>query len=98
MISAWRFQPGSLTHMLVVWIGMGLFWSASHGRSEACPLFSVHAGLTFPVERVDPVWTCKLQAIIQSYTTESKVGPIRTALSLNPCIGICWIILRLPQP
>ena len=67
--------------MLVVWIGMGVLASAGYGRSEACTLSPDHAGLTFPVERVDPVWTCRLQAIIQSYTTESKVGPIRTALS-----------------
>lgn len=55
--------------------------SAGYGRSEACTLSPVQAGLTFPVERVDPVWTCRLQAIIQSYTTASKVEPIRTALS-----------------
>ncbi len=81
MISAWRFQPSPVTHMLVVWIGMGVLLSAGYGRSEACTLAPIHAGLAFPVERVDPVWTCRLQAIIQSYTTESKVGPIRTALS-----------------
>ena len=81
MISAWRFRPGSVIHMLVVWIGTGILVSAGYGRSEACPLPPDHAGLTFPVERVDPVWTCKLQAIIQSYTTVSKVGPVRTALS-----------------
>ncbi|MBX3330828.1 MAG: hypothetical protein KF722_10535 [Nitrospira sp.] len=67
--------------MLVVWIGMGILVFAGYGRSEACLLSPDHAGLTFPVERMDPVWTCKLQAIVQSYTTVSKVGPIRTALS-----------------
>jgi hypothetical protein len=67
--------------MLVVWIGMGIFVSAGYGRSEACPLPPDHAGITFPVERVNPAWACKLQAIVQSYTTVSKVGPIRTTLS-----------------
>lgn len=81
MISAWRFQSGPVTHRLVVWVGMGIFLSAGYGRSEACTLFPDHAGLTFPVERVDPVWTCRLQAIIQGHTTASKVGPVRTALS-----------------
>ena len=81
MISAWRFQPGPVTHMLVVWVGMGVLVCAGYGRVEACTLSPDHAGLTFPVERVDPAWTCELQAIIQSHTTESKVGPIRTALS-----------------
>ena len=81
MIFTWRFRPGPVTYMLVVWIGMGVLVSAGYGRSEACTLPSNHAGLTFPAERVDPVWTCRLDAIIQTYTTVSKVGPIRTALS-----------------
>jgi hypothetical protein len=81
MISARRLQPSPVIPMLVAWIGMGVLVSAEYGRSEACTLSPDHAGLTFPVERVDPVWTCRLQTIIQNYTTESKVGPIRTALS-----------------
>ena len=81
MISAWQVQSSLMTHMLVVWIGMGILFSVGYGRSEACTLSPDHAGLTFPVERVDPDWACRLQTIIQSYTTESKVGPIRTALS-----------------
>ncbi|MDF0673322.1 MAG: hypothetical protein P0120_03115 [Nitrospira sp.] len=67
--------------MLLPWIGMGILVSAGYGRSEACTLSPDHAGLIFPVERVDPVLTCRLQAIIQNHTTESKLGPIRTALS-----------------
>jgi hypothetical protein len=35
----------------------------------------------FPVERVDPSWACRLQAIISNYTTSNAVGPIRAALS-----------------
>ncbi|BFU93159.1 MAG: hypothetical protein NTAFB01_43460 [Nitrospira sp.] len=81
MISAWRFRPGPVAHVLVVGIAMGTVVFAGYARSETCTLPPVHAGLTFPVERVDPVWTCRLQAIVQSYTTVSKVGPIRTALS-----------------
>lgn len=81
MISAWRFQPSPVTHMLIVWIGLEVLVSAGYGRAEACTLSHDHAGITFPVERVDPAWRCRLQDIIQSYTTESKVGPIRTALS-----------------
>jgi len=81
MISTWRLQPGPVTHLLVVWIGLGAFVSAGYGRAETCTLSPDHAGLTFPVERVDPAWACRLQGIIQSYTTESKVGPIRAALS-----------------
>lgn len=81
MISAWRFQPGPVTRMLLPWIGMAILVFAGHGRSEACTLSPDHAGLIFPVERVDPAWTCRLQTIIQNHTTESKLGPIRTALS-----------------
>ncbi|NGZ09165.1 MAG: hypothetical protein CV088_07220 [Nitrospira sp. LK70] len=81
MNSAWRFRPGPVTHMLVVWIGMGILVSAGYGRAQACTLPPDHAGLIFPVERVDPVWTCRLQAILQNHTTESRLGPIRTALS-----------------
>jgi hypothetical protein len=81
MISARRLQPGPVTHLLVVWIGLGVFVSIGYGRAEACTLSPDHAGLTFPVERVDPVWACRLQGIIQNYTTESKIGPIRAALS-----------------
>jgi len=81
MISAWWFQPRPVIPLLVAWIGLGVFVSVGYGQAEACTLSPDHAGLTFPVERVDPVWACRLQTIIQSYTTESKVGPIRTALS-----------------
>ncbi|MBH0201045.1 MAG: hypothetical protein HP496_01770 [Nitrospira sp.] len=81
MISAWRFQPGPLTQMLVVWIGLGVFAPAGYGWAESCTLSSDQAGLTFPVEGVDPIRTCRLQAIVQSHTTKSKVGPVRTALS-----------------
>ena len=76
---AWRLHP--VAPMLVAWIGMGVLLSAGYGRSEACTLPSDHAGLTFPVERVNPVWTCRLQIVIQNHTTESKLGPIRTTLS-----------------
>ena len=81
MIPARRLQSGPVPRMLVVWIAMGVLASSGYGRAEACTLPPDHAGLTFPVERVDSAWTCRLQAIIQSHTTESKVGPIRTALS-----------------
>jgi hypothetical protein len=81
MIFAWRFQYGPVTRMLLAWIGMGILVFAGYDRSEACTLSPDHAGLIFPVERVDPVWTCRLQAIIQNSTTESKLGPVRTALS-----------------
>ena len=50
-------------------------------QAESCVLTSQHAGVTFPVEKVDPVWVCRLQSIVDNYTTVNTVGPIRAALS-----------------
>ena len=79
MTFARQSRPVSL--MLVAGIGLTVLLSAWYDTSEACTLSPDHAGLTFPVERVDPVWTCRLQAIIEHHSTESRVGPMRTALS-----------------
>ena len=81
MISAARFQPGPLAHLRAACIGTVVVLSSWYGWSEACTLSSDHAGLTFPVERVDPVWVCRLQAIVQNNSIESELGPIRTTLS-----------------
>lgn len=81
MISAARFHPGHLARLLVVCIGTVVVLSSWYGRSEACTLSPDQAGLTFPVERVDPAWACRLQSIIQNNSIESQLGPIRTALS-----------------
>lgn len=81
MISAARFHPGSLARLLVVCVGAVVFLSSWYGRSEACTLSAEHAGLTFPVERVDPAWACRLQSIIRNNSIESRLGPIGTALS-----------------
>jgi hypothetical protein len=68
-------------NMLVAGFGAVVILSAGHAPAEPCLLSPNHAGLTFPVERVDPDWTCRLQIIVQGYTTENKVGPLRAALS-----------------
>jgi hypothetical protein len=81
MISAAGFHRGPLAHLLVVWIGTAVVLSSWYDRSEACTLSPDHAGMTFPVERVDPAWVCRLQAIIQNNSIESQLGPIRTTLS-----------------
>jgi hypothetical protein len=41
---------------------------------------SQHAGVTFPIEKVDPDWTCRLQAIVGNYTIANRLGPIRIGL------------------
>ena len=81
MSSAWRVKQRHIIGIVIAGFGVGLFLSPEQGRTESCSLLRDHAGLTFPVERVDPAWTCRLQPIVQSHTTESKIGPIRAALS-----------------
>lgn len=49
-------------------------------QAESCHLAPQHAGITFPVDRIDPAWACRLQPIIDDFTTANKVGPIRTPL------------------
>ncbi|MGC4099157.1 MAG: hypothetical protein QM706_18755 [Nitrospira sp.] len=77
----WLLTPRLVVRLLVVGVGVGIILSAGHGQSESCSLSAVHGGLTFPVQRVDSDWACKLQDIIQDHTTETKVGPVRAALS-----------------
>lgn len=77
----WPFHPRLVASGLVVGFGVGIVLSAGYGQSESCSLSAVHGGLTFPVQRVDPDWACKLQDIIQDHTTETKVGPVGAALS-----------------
>ncbi|HJT20958.1 MAG TPA: hypothetical protein VJ746_10840 [Nitrospira sp.] len=50
-------------------------------RPEACVLPSQHVGLTFPVEKVEREWACRLEPIVSQYTTANKVGPVKTALA-----------------
>lgn len=66
---------------LAIVIGLGVAVPSIHAQSQACALSSYHAGVTFPVEKIDPDWACRLQAIVGNYTTANKVGPIRTGLS-----------------
>ena len=63
--------------MLVV-IGLSKTINPDPAQSEICSLPSEHAGMTFPIEKIDPDWACRLHAIIDNYTTTSKVGPLRT--------------------
>jgi len=81
MSSAWWFSRRHIVGIVIAGLGVGLFFSPEQGRTESCSFLRDHAGLTFPVERVDPAWTCRLQPIVQGHTTESKIGPIRAALS-----------------
>jgi hypothetical protein len=81
MSSAWRFTRRHLVGIVIAGFGVGLLFSPEQGRTESCSVLRDHAGLTFPIERVDPTWMCRLQPIVLGHTTESKIGPIRAALS-----------------
>lgn len=52
----------------------------SPASAEACRLASQHAGVMFPVDRIDAAWACRLQPIIDEFTTANKIGPIQTPL------------------
>lgn len=49
-------------------------------QAESCHIAPQHAGVTFPVDRIDAAWVCRLQPIIDEFTTANKVGPIQTPL------------------
>lgn len=51
-----------------------------HAQAESCHIAPQHAGVAFPVDRIDPAWACRLQPIIDDFTTANKVGPVRTPL------------------
>lgn len=53
----------------------------SDALALSCRLPSQHAGLSFPVERIDPAWPCRLEPILTNYTTANKIGPVVTPLS-----------------
>lgn len=75
------FRQRSGVPTLAIVIGLGVAVPSTHAQSQTCALSSHHAGVTFPVEKIDPDWVCRLQAIVDDYTTANKVGPIRTGLS-----------------
>lgn len=77
----WRFPWRIPLGAFAIAMGLDTVLHASLGQSETCAVSSHHAGVTFPVERVDPDWACRLEAIIDHYTTANTVGPIRVALS-----------------
>lgn len=74
---------GAAIRMYVRVIGVVCFLVGSLPQSapaESCQLSPQHAGITFPVGGIDPAWVCRLQPIIDDFTTANKVGPVLTAL------------------
>ncbi len=81
MISGWLCLRSAcrLSLLVVVWLATTIHSSQAQG--EACPVSSLHAEVSFSIEKVDPDWACRLQEIIGHYTITTKVGPLRTGLS-----------------
>ena len=72
----------------VVVIGLSTFLNAGPAQSETCALPLDHFGVTFPIEKVDPDWACRLQAIIDHYTIANKLGrsePVYLKRSIATC-------------
>lgn len=72
-------KAGLLALLVVIGLSTKSYFVVA--QSEICALSPEHAGMTFPIEKVNPEWTCRLYEIVDQYTTVSKVGPIRVGLS-----------------
>ena len=81
MISGWLCARSAGSLAMLVMIGLTTTVYSDLANSETCSLPSEHAGMTFPIEKVDPDRACLLSPIVDNYTTISKVGPIRSGLS-----------------
>lgn len=75
-----RIQSKDILRAFAIVICLAPFLYPSTGQSETCVLSPEHAGVTFPLEKVDPDWACRLAPIIGNYTTTSKLGPVQTPL------------------
>lgn len=73
--AAIRIQAGAISLALL----LVSLWSG-HAQAESCHIALQHAGVTFPVERVDPAWACRLQPIVDEFTNANKIGPVLTPL------------------
>ncbi|GMV50874.1 hypothetical protein FBQ96_09465 [Nitrospirales bacterium NOB] len=49
--------------------------------AESCALPTKHAGVTFPLDRLEAGWACRLRPIVEQFTTANKFGPLRAPLS-----------------
>ncbi|HVG02996.1 MAG TPA: hypothetical protein VM842_08895 [Nitrospira sp.] len=60
--------------------GPAALFADGEAESVNCALSPHHAGLSFPLDRVEGAWACRLQPIVSHYTTATKIGPMRTPL------------------
>lgn len=67
----------SLAGMMLTVMFAGSLGEAS---ADSCTLESEHAGISFPVQHVGKDWACRLQSVIDHYTTANSLGPLKTAM------------------
>ena len=60
MIPEWLCSRRAGSLALLVVIGLSTTIYSGLANSETCSLPSQHAGVTFPIEQVDPDWACRL--------------------------------------
>jgi hypothetical protein len=65
---------------LTLMFGMTPLGSDGRAESETCVLPTHHAGVEFPVDRIEASWSCRLEPIVSHYTTANKIGPTQTPL------------------
>lgn len=79
MSASSRLLNGGRSNVMVLIVTLCAAALPSRAWAEACVLASQHAGVTFPVEKIDPDWACRMKSIIDGYTTANKIGPLKTA-------------------
>ena len=76
-----RYRAGRRSLRPVIALALaGVILAPQPAPAEPCEVAAEHAGVTFPVGKVDPRQTCRLKSIIDNYTTANKLGPFRTPL------------------
>jgi len=66
--------------VLIMTVGLVGLLQAGQAESERCLLALHHAGVTFPLDRLERGRACLIQPVIDHYTTANKIGPLRTPL------------------
>jgi hypothetical protein len=68
-------------NVIMLTLALGAITPPHSTWAESCVLAAEHAGVTFPVQKIDSDWACRIHSIVDSYTTANKIGPIKTATS-----------------
>jgi hypothetical protein len=80
MSRSWRSLGRGCSIALLLSAAPSVLFSDGRAASSGCPLPSQHAGVSFPMDHVEDAWSCRLEPIVNDYTTATKIGPMRTPL------------------